>query len=90
MNFSCSSPDWVGCPSYTQSYSTFEAFQVAQWVKNPPANAGDTGNSSSIPGLERSPGGGYDNPLQYCCLENPMDRGAWQATVHGDTRAKHD
>ena len=48
-------------------------------VKNPPANAGDVG---SIPGLGRSPGGGHGNPLQYSCLENPMDRGAWQATVH--------
>ena len=50
--------------------------------KNSPANAGDAG---SIPGLERSPGGGYGNVLQYSCLENPMDRGAWQATVHGVT-----
>jgi len=49
-------------------------------VKNPPANAGDTG---LIPGLGRSSGGGNGNPLQYSCLENPMDRGGWQATVHG-------
>ena len=49
-------------------------------VKNPPANAGDTG---SIPGLGRSPGGGNGNPLQYSCLGTPMDRGAWQARVHG-------
>ena len=49
-------------------------------VKNPPASAGVTG---SIPGLERSPEGGNGNPLQYSCLEDPMDRGAWQATVHG-------
>ena len=45
-------------------------------VKNPPANAGDSG---LIPGLGRSPGGGNGNPLQYSCLEDPMDRGAWQA-----------
>ena len=45
-------------------------------VKNPPANAGDTGDSSSIPGLKRSPGGGYGNPLQYSSLENPTDREA--------------
>ena len=45
-------------------------------VKNPSANAGDSG---SIPGLGRSPGGGNGNPLQYSCLEDPMDRGAWQA-----------
>ena len=52
-------------------------------VKNPPAKAGDTGDSSSIPGLGRSPGGGNGNPLQYSCLENPMDRGTWQAIVLG-------
>ena len=49
-------------------------------VKNPPASAGHAG---SIPGLERSPGAGNGNPLQYYCLGNPMDRGAWQATIHG-------
>ena len=48
-------------------------------VKNLPANAGDVG---SISGSGRSPGGGNDNPLQYSCLENLMDRGAWRATVH--------
>ena len=51
-------------------------------VKNLPANVGDTRDLASIPGLGRSPGEGNDNPLQYSCLENPMDRGAWQATVH--------
>ena len=51
-------------------------------VKNPPANAGDIGPVGSIPGWGRSPGGGLGNPLQYSCLENSMDRGAWQATVH--------
>ena len=50
---------------------------MAQWVKNPLANAGDV---HSIQG--RSPGGGYGNLLQYSCLENPMDRGAWWATIH--------
>ena len=49
-------------------------------VKNLPANSGDTG---WIPGLGRSLGGGHGNPIQYSCLENPMDRGAWWATVHG-------
>ena len=49
-------------------------------AKNSPANTGDAG---LIPGLERSPGEGNGNPLQYSCLENPMDRGAWWATVHG-------
>ena len=56
--------------------------QVALVVKNPPANAGDIRDADSIPGLGRSPGGGFGNPLQYSCLENHMDRGAWQATVH--------
>ena len=50
-------------------------------VKNPPANAEDVREAGSIPGLGRSSGGGHGNPLQYSCLENPMDRGAWQATV---------
>ena len=51
-------------------------------VKNPPANAEDARDMSSIPGLGRSPGEGHGNLLQYSCLENPMDRGAWRATVH--------
>ena len=50
--------------------------------KESACNAGDTGDVGSIPGLGRSLGRGNDNPLQYSCLENPMDRGAWQATVH--------
>ena len=54
-----------------------------QQVKNPPTSAGDTRHKVSIPGLGRSPGGGQGNPLQYSCLENPMDRGAWQAAAHG-------
>ena len=55
--------------------------QVVLVVKNPIANAGDIKDVGSIPGLERSPGEGHGNPLQYSCLENPMDRGAWQAEV---------
>ena len=51
-------------------------------VKNPPASAGDIRDASVIPGSGRSPGGGHGNPLQYSCLENPMDRGAWWTTVH--------
>ena len=51
-------------------------------VKNPHANAGDTRDVGSFSGLGRSPGGEHGNPLQYCCLENPMDRGASPATVH--------
>ena len=53
-------------------------------VKNPTVNAGDIRDVGSIPGWGRSPGGN-GNPLQYYCLENPMDREAWQATVHGVT-----
>ena len=53
-------------------------------VKNPPANVGDM---SLIPGVGRSPGKGNSNPLQYSCLENPMDRGAWWATVQGVTES---
>ena len=51
-------------------------------VKNLPANAGDAGHVGSIPESERSPGEGNGNPLQYSCLENSVDRGAWEATVH--------
>ena len=51
-------------------------------VKNTPGNAGDIRDTSSIPGLGRSPGGGNGDPIQYSCLENPTDRGAWQVTVH--------
>jgi len=51
-------------------------------VKNAPANTGDVRDMGLIPGLGRSLGGGHGNPLQYSCLENSMDRGAWQATVH--------
>ena len=57
---------------------------LAQKVKEPAWNAGDLG---LIPGSGRSPGGGHGNPLQYSCLENPMDRGAWWATVHGVTKS---
>ena len=54
---------------------------MALVVKNPPANIGDIGDAGSIPGLGRSPGEGHGNPLHYSYLENPIDRGAWQATV---------
>ena len=52
-------------------------------VRNPPANGGATEHVGLIAGSGRSPGGGHGNPLQFSCLENPMDRRAWQATVHG-------
>ena len=56
-------------------------------VKNPPASAGDARDVGSIPGSGRSPGGGHCNPLQYSCLENPMDRGVWWAIIHGVTKS---
>ena len=58
------------------------ASQVVLVVKNLPANAGDARGMGSIPGLGRFPGEGNGNPLQYSCLENPMERGAWRAIVH--------
>ena len=64
------------------------ASQVAQVVKNPLANAGDTENVGSIPGAAGSPGRGHCNPPQYSCLENPMDRGAWWAIVHGAAKSQ--
>ena len=57
--------------------------QVVLVVKNPPANAGDARDAGSIPGLGRSSRVGNGNSLQYSCLENPMDGGAWWAAVHG-------
>ena len=56
-------------------------------VKHLPANAGDVRDAGLIPGSGRSPGEGHGNPLQYSCLEDPMDRGAWQAIVHGVTKS---
>ena len=61
--------------------------QVALEVKNLPANAGDMRGAGSIPGSERSPGGGHDIPLQYSCPQNPKDRGARRATVHRVTKS---
>ena len=58
-------------------------FPGGSGVKNLPANVGDAGNMGTILGLGRFPRGGNGNPLQYSCLENSMDRTAWQATVHG-------
>ena len=58
-------------------------------VKNPPANTGDLRDVSLIPGLGRYPGEGHGNPLKYSCLENPIDRGAWQVIVHESHRVRH-
>jgi len=62
-------------------------FQGGSVLKNPPASTGAIGDSGSIPGSGRSPGKGNGNPLQYSCLGNPMDRGAWWATVHGVSKS---
>ena len=70
----------------TPNYS-FVGFPGGSVVKNLPTNAGDIGDVGSIPGLARSLGVGNGKLLQYSCLENPMDRGTWQATVHGAQRA---
>ena len=59
-------------------------------VKNPPANAEDVRDEGSVSGLGRSPGGGNGNPFQYSCQENPVDRGAWRATVHVIASVVHD
>ena len=69
-------------PQFPCQYHRERASQVALLVKNLPANAGDIRDLGSIPGLGRSPGGGHGNSLQCSCLENPMDRGVWWATVH--------
>ena len=74
------------CTGSSPPFFAEEASKVAQMVKNPPADAGDTG---SIPGSGRSPGGGRDDPLRYSCLENPMDRKAWWATDHRVARVGH-
>ena len=62
-------------------YPIIRASQVVLVVKNLPTSAGDMRDEDSVPGLGRSLGGVHDNPLQYACLENPMDRGAWWAIV---------
>ena len=64
------------------------ASQVALLVKNATTNAGNIRAVGLIPGLGRSPGGEHDNPLQYSCFENPMDVGAWWATVHGVAKSQ--
>ena len=73
---------------FTYTHTDKGPSQVVPVVKNPPANAGDTKNTALIPELGRSPGEGNGNPLQYSSLENPMDRGAWWATVHGVSKSQ--
>ena len=72
--------------SILQIHTVARGFPDGSDSKDPICNAGDV--MGSIPGMGRSAGGGNGNPLQYSCLENPMDRGAWQATVHGVTKSQ--
>ena len=74
--------------SYYYIFEILWASHMVLVVKSLPANAGDFRDKGSIPGLERSPGGGHINPLQYSCQENPMERGAWWATVHRVTKSQ--
>ena len=76
-----------GKPLFIYKYVKNVDFPRSSVGKESACNAGDLG---SVPGLGRSPGEGNGNPLQYSCLENPMDIGAWQATVHGVKRVGHD
>ena len=68
-------------------YAAYRTSQVVPVVKNLPVSAGDEKDTGLIPGLGRSPEGGHGNSLQYSCLENPIDRGAWWVTVHRITKS---
>ena len=81
----CGCQKLVGVKNLSSTTKEFPCSSAGK--KKSACNAGDPG---SIPGLGRSPGEGNGNPLQYSCLENPMDRGAWQATVHGGKRVGHE
>ena len=78
----------LGQESFPQYLRLVRASQVALVVKNPPANAEGVRDTGLIPGLGRSPAGGHGNPLQLSCLENSMDRGAWQVTTHRVARSR--
>ena len=69
----------------SEANETLMGFHCGSVVKTPPANAGDAGGAGSISGSEKPPGEGLGNPLQYYCLKNPLDRGAWWAAVCGVT-----
>ena len=74
---------WEAVNTIRATYDLYWGFSGGAVVKNLPAKAGEMGDVGLIPGLRKSPGGGNGNPFQYCCLGNPMDRGAWQATAQG-------
>ena len=73
---------WVFLSPHLYTLMLLLGFPGGLVGKEPACNAGDAGDMGSIPGSGRSPGGGHSNPLQYSCLENPMDRGAWWAIAH--------
>ena len=75
-------------PLFKNNNNIYLSFHGGSMVKNPPANAGDARYALSVPGWGRNPGEENGNTLQYSCLENPMDREAWQATVHGVTTSQ--
>ena len=89
MNGVTKSQAWLSdYRTHTHTHTDLKgAFPVVLVVKNPPANAGGKRDVGSIPGPGRSSGGGHGNPLQYSCLENPMDRGAWWAMPHKVTKS---
>ena len=84
--------DYLELPmtSYYSIYFSTLNIELPRWLssKESACNAGNAGNTGSIPGSEKSPGEGNGNPLQDSCLENPMDRGAWRATVHGVAKSR--
>ena len=77
-------------PDFSRGLEIYQVSQVTLVVKNPPASGRDVRDVGSIPEWGRSPGEGHGTPLQYSCLENSMDRGAWWTTVHEVTRVRHD
>ena len=80
--------NWDLSALFRPIYRLIWASHVVLVVKNPPASAGGAWDQGLIPGSGRSPGGGHGNPLQYSCLENPMDRGAWWAMIHGVAKSR--
>ena len=86
MGNGCRHLPWCWKAHLGQCQVFLQTFQVMLVVKNWPASAGDVRATRLLPGSGRSPGGGHGNPLQYSCLENPIDRGVWQATVHRESK----
>ena len=84
----CPEQDCPECPAFVDSSTVSEGSPGGTSGEEPRANAGDMKDVGLISGLGRSPGEGHGNPLQYSCLENPMDRGAWRATVHSVTQSQ--